>query len=403
MLGAVDRRYLFSLAEALADADGTRLMREAAALAERSIGFDGALAEMALLWHQIAMAQTVPAAIADDEPERELLFSLASRIAPEDVQLYYQIALHGRRDLALAPDELAGFSMTLLRMLAFHPAHSVGSGPSEKPVARGPAARQTAGQSTPVASVSTPLVSEGASTAKVLLAKLSGRTPSRTAPSSEALADPAESEPEPEPRRDEPVALAHSQAEAQEGTPLGPDVALSKSAPPVPWESDTPIVEHDDAASELALGADPAGHDPQDQAEPNQPPTPFDGDWMALIAELGPRMGAARMLAQNAVLKSFDGKCLALAVPENFRHLAARDYQDKLKGVLAERFADTLDVVVSVEDLGLETPAMRDARFRQTQLAAARVALEEDPVVQQFVRDFDATLLADTIQPVQES
>jgi len=109
------------------------------------------------------------------------------------------------------------------------------------------------------------------------------------------------------------------------------------------------------------------------------------------------------MLAQNAVLKSFDGRRMELAVPDSFRHLAARDYQEKLKLVLTERFADTLEVVVCVEDLGLETPAMKDARDRQLQLAEARVTLENDSVVQQFIRDFDATLLTDTIQPVQES
>jgi DNA polymerase-3 subunit gamma/tau len=124
MLGAVDRRYLFVLLDALAAGDGPRLMAEAEQLAQRGIGFDSVLAEMAVLLQQLAMAQTVPSAIADDEPERDALFALASLIAPQDVQLYYQIAIHGRKDLALAPDEHAGFSMTLLRMLAFHPVHA---------------------------------------------------------------------------------------------------------------------------------------------------------------------------------------------------------------------------------------------------------------------------------------
>jgi DNA polymerase-3 subunit gamma/tau len=112
MLGAVDRRYLFVLLDALAAGDGPRLMAEAEQLAQRGIGFDSVLAEMAVLLQQLAMAQTVPTAIADDEPEREALFALASLIAPQDVQLYYQIAIHGRKDLALAPDEHAGFNMT---------------------------------------------------------------------------------------------------------------------------------------------------------------------------------------------------------------------------------------------------------------------------------------------------
>ncbi|NTV97220.1 MAG: DNA polymerase III subunit gamma/tau, partial [Thiobacillus sp.] len=121
MLGTVDQAYLFPLLEALTDQDGGRLMREAEAIAERSLSFDAALQDLALLLQQIALAQTVPEAVAEDVPERGRLFDLAQGIDPETVQLYYQIATLGRRDLELAPDEYAGFSMTLLRMLAFVP------------------------------------------------------------------------------------------------------------------------------------------------------------------------------------------------------------------------------------------------------------------------------------------
>ena len=125
MLGTVDQAYLFPLLEALADGDGPRLMREAEAIAERSLSFDAALQDLALLLQQIALAQSVPEAVADDAPERARLFELASRLDPESVQLHYQIATLGRRDLELAPDEYAGFSMALLRMLAFAPGKDI--------------------------------------------------------------------------------------------------------------------------------------------------------------------------------------------------------------------------------------------------------------------------------------
>lgn len=118
MLGAVDRRYLFTLLAALADGDGAALMTEAEQLAARSIGFDSALHEMAQLLYQITLAQTVPAALAADEPERDAILALAGVLPPSDVQLYYQIAITGRRDLALAPDEHAGFNMALAGRLA---------------------------------------------------------------------------------------------------------------------------------------------------------------------------------------------------------------------------------------------------------------------------------------------
>ena len=121
MLGAIDQSYLFTLLKALAQGDGKTLLEVARGMEERSLSFDAALNELALLLHQIALAQSVPDAIPDDLPERPQIMHLATLFKPEDIQLYYQIALLGRRDLGLAPDEYAGFSMCLLRMLAFAP------------------------------------------------------------------------------------------------------------------------------------------------------------------------------------------------------------------------------------------------------------------------------------------
>jgi len=124
MLGAIDQSYLYQLIDALIANDGNSLISQAKAMEERSISFDAALNDFAQLLHQIAVAQTVPESVADDLPEREILLSLAQKIKPETLQLYYQIALLGRRDIGLAPDEFAGFTMSLLRMLAFTPNES---------------------------------------------------------------------------------------------------------------------------------------------------------------------------------------------------------------------------------------------------------------------------------------
>lgn len=121
MLGAIDQSYLYQLLNALLAGDGGSLINQAKLMEERSISFEAALNDFAQLLHQIAITQTVPESVADDVPEREQLLSLAQRINPETLQLYYQIALLGRRDIGLAPDEFAGFTMSLLRMLAFTP------------------------------------------------------------------------------------------------------------------------------------------------------------------------------------------------------------------------------------------------------------------------------------------
>jgi len=121
MLGAIDQSYLYQLLDALLAGDGAALLAQAKMMDERSIAFEAALNDFAQILHQIAIAQTVPETVADDLPERDLLLSFAQRIPAETLQLYYQIALLGRRDISLAPDEYAGFTMSLLRMLAFTP------------------------------------------------------------------------------------------------------------------------------------------------------------------------------------------------------------------------------------------------------------------------------------------
>ncbi|HQN65317.1 MAG TPA: DNA polymerase III subunit gamma/tau [Methylophilus sp.] len=125
MLGAIDQSYLFDIIQALVANDGLAMLEKAQQMEARSLSFETALTDLANLLHQIAITQTVPDSIANDLPERGLLLNLAEKLTPETLQLYYQIAVLGRRDIALAPDEYAGFTMTLLRMLAFAPQDSL--------------------------------------------------------------------------------------------------------------------------------------------------------------------------------------------------------------------------------------------------------------------------------------
>jgi DNA polymerase-3 subunit gamma/tau len=133
MLGALDQSYLIRLLDALAAQDGADLLAVADEMAARSLSYNGALQDLGTLLHRIALAQTVPAALPDDLPEYADIVRLAAAFDAEEVQLYYQIAVHGRNELGLAPDEYAGFSMTLLRMLAFRP--GVGGAEGQAPAA----------------------------------------------------------------------------------------------------------------------------------------------------------------------------------------------------------------------------------------------------------------------------
>ncbi|MBP9713526.1 MAG: DNA polymerase III subunit gamma/tau [Sterolibacterium sp.] len=139
MLGTVGDDYLYGILDALAGGDVAALMNVVESMDVRSLSFDAALQELATLFHRIALAQLAPQALVD-EGERQRLAAYASSTAAFDreyLQLAYQIAIHGRDDLALAPDERAGFSMTLLRLFAFRP---------EMPPALGVAARNETGQ-----------------------------------------------------------------------------------------------------------------------------------------------------------------------------------------------------------------------------------------------------------------
>ncbi len=130
MLGAVDTGYVYRIVDALVANDGPALLAEVDAMASRSIAFAPALEELASLFHRIAVVQAVPAA-ATTMDDGEPVAALAGRFAPEAVQLAYQICVQGRTDLPLAPDEATGFSMTLLRLLAFEPSALAAKMPRE--------------------------------------------------------------------------------------------------------------------------------------------------------------------------------------------------------------------------------------------------------------------------------
>ena len=141
MLGAVDTQYVYRIADALLARDGVALLAEADAMAARSIVFASALEELASLFHRVAIAKTVPAATAGlDDADR--VGDFAARMSAEEVQLAYQICVQGRADLALAPDEATGFTMTLLRLLAFEPGGAATAGGGAAASARPPAARR---------------------------------------------------------------------------------------------------------------------------------------------------------------------------------------------------------------------------------------------------------------------
>ncbi|MDG1473500.1 MAG: DNA polymerase III subunit gamma/tau, partial [Porticoccaceae bacterium] len=122
MLGTIDRRYVVDICQAMASQHGPDLLAAIATMAEQSPDYDLVLADILSFWHQVAILQTVPDAVDTDVEHFKVLVDIAGNVSREDVQLFYQICLLGRKDQPLAPDQRSGFEMVMLRAMAFRPA-----------------------------------------------------------------------------------------------------------------------------------------------------------------------------------------------------------------------------------------------------------------------------------------
>jgi DNA polymerase-3 subunit gamma/tau len=126
MLGTIDRQHINRLLRLLAAGDAAGIIAAVAEIDEQFPDYARLLDDMATTLQRMAIYQVVGAADFTDVDDEAELATLAGSMSPEDVQLFYQTAIIGRRDLYLAPDPRSGAEMTLLRMLAFQPAGSPG-------------------------------------------------------------------------------------------------------------------------------------------------------------------------------------------------------------------------------------------------------------------------------------
>ncbi|MES2118538.1 MAG: DNA polymerase III subunit gamma/tau, partial [Pseudomonadota bacterium] len=278
MLGALDQSYLVRLLDALANQDGADLLAVADEMATRSLSYNGALQDLGTLLHRIALAQTVPAALPADLPEYADIVRLAAAFDAEEVQLYYQIAVHGRNELGLAPDEYAGFSMTLLRMLAFRPGVGGAEGvPAAAPAmsrpaavaaaraAAAPAARAAAHVNASHASLTPPAVvagaaaamarSEAAAPAPVARASMAAPAAQLAAPQTTiapAAAAPAQAA---SPQTMTPAATQAAAPQAMTPSAAQPVVSQGMSAPAAAYQAAAPAPAAPAAAYQAATPA----------------------------------------------------------------------------------------------------------------------------------------------------
>ncbi len=360
MLGSIDQSYLIELLKALIQKDGEALMSQAKAMSERSIAFDAALGDLANLLQQVAMTQVVPNSIALDLPERPALLELAQQLSPEKVQLYYQIALLGRRDIGLAPDEYAGFTMSLLRMLAFNQSDT--ASPAIK--ASNAASNQTSNAAPtpaprPSASVALKVIEVAPQVATIAVRELADQAPTMT--------------PEPEVTQilteaiQAPIETQHS--------------AYSDESSNVQNFSREDFIE-------TSLS--------QEQST-EKSTIQFNGNWRGLVDAL--KLGLARTLAQNCELESFDENNINLTVPDLQKHLLDPNYQEKLSAAINQHFGRKIKLSLKVGGTG-NTPAKQIFEEKAAVQSEAESAIQQDDFVQALMKDFGANIIPSSIKPV---
>jgi DNA polymerase-3 subunit gamma/tau len=428
MLGALDQSYLIRVLDALAAQDGSGLLAVADEMATRSLSYNAALQDLATLLHQIALAQTVPAALAEDLPQREDIVRLASQFSAEEAQLFYQIVVHGRNELGLAPDEYAGFSMTLLRMLAFRPvaANAAASGSAPAPTA---AARpQAAAPSRPNPAVAPLSAAPQVATASTPVARpVAPSAPAAPANSARAAAleaaRAASGKSSPRPAATPAVApVAAPVAAAPAPAPSAVPAALDERAPP-PWDEEpaaaaaqkkTEQYSASNAVANLAPGAPAAEDAIVVAAAPASTVTPemaaqtakiaaelgWDGNWPQLAADLSLRGMVAQMAQQSELVRceqSGNSVVFHLRIP--VETLRASGNIEKLTAVLGERFNKSVRVETEIGAVALTANARAQADRAERQREAEQT-MRNDPFVQVMMREFDASIVPGSIRPL---
>lgn len=354
MLGAIDQSYLYDLLRALIANDAATLLNIAQQMESRSIGFESALNDLAALLHLLAVAQYSPQAIADDHPERQTLLDLASQLTADMLQLYYQICILGHRDIGLAPDAYAGFTMTLLRLLAFK-ADAMTPSPSAAPAAGGsnPAdgtSRGNAGGSARAALAQSRQMSEASEPAPMAKAVLPA-TQSFTSSAFAAAAPGAELQPAP-------------------ASPVIPDIEQ------IPQQDfSQPVVANESV------------------------PLAWDGNWRALVENHLSKLGLVRALAQNCELVSYDADAMTLRISEAHKHLASANYLEKLNSALSSHFGRRLKLNI-VTGQEVNTPARQLAVEKAELQDQATQAIMDDRFVQGLMQEMGATIVPNSIKPL---
>ena len=422
MIGAVDKQYLFELLEGIINQNGEALLEKAQEMSARAIGFDSALAELAMLLQRLALIQTIPSALANDDPERETLLRLSQALSGEQIQLYYQCAIHGKQDLPLAPDEYAGFVMTLLRMLAFAPLAASGCDTQsqiEHTDLHSDHQKAEAEKKPFQLPKSEPIAAPAVEKEAVLSKQDTVERPSEeTIQSAQQQADVPPWEEMPSQVSDEtpqtktaqiqetaetlPVAKVQTAPEPEEYPHMNEEIP-----PPYFDEAYTYEDSHGADVMEVPQPVESAETEEEegDEEELQFAPLPEfkTENWHSIIERFARKLGAAQMLAQNATWTSYDAEAglIMLSLTDEAKATANKERLDKICQTLSEAYHLgnlRLQTEPWQDDKGWETPVMRRKRIQEEGRQQAQDLLEADTTAQKILQTFEAQWLPDSLE-----
>ena len=337
MLGSVDLGYVFELLEAISEGDPATVLGVVQRMSEFAPDFAGSLDELLSLIHRVATAQVVPNAIDNSWGDAERVAQIARAITAEDTQLFYQMALNGKRDFALSPDPRRGFEMILLRMLAFRPAAVIDDSVRPEDLQNV--------ESSPVA----------------------GREDSAPVKKSpEVLSAPV---------------VRSSASDIDTSVKVETRVVEAAIVPAIPTEQ---------AAASADSIVSPAGGVTLDAL--------IIGNWWQLLELLG-LTGMMYNIATHCEVRQRSGNDLEFVLDSGHAALFNDSHSDKLRLALQNYFGHPLTVAVVLGKPTAETPAMRLKRLAQARQAEAVVAIETDPQLQALIARFDGELDHSSIHP----
>ncbi len=403
MLGTIDQALVYDILEALAELDGKRILATVARLSEHAPDYSAALAELLTILHRVAIAQALPEAVDNSFGDRHQVLDLAQRVAAEDIQLFYQTALLGRRDLPLAPDPRGGFEMVLLRMLAFKPqgVADIPSRPLPGAATGGQDAQPRSQESRAVLQKPQPPVQESQSEPKASDPQLQASDPQFQASDPQLQAsDPQLQASDPQLQASDPQLqelklrpTAAKQLHVAAGAPEAaerPQTAI-KGAEPATLSQPDSGEQKSGNGGVTAMSARPVA---LEQSGPES--------WLDIYRGL--RLGGIlQSTVANCLLVGRQGRELHFILDENNSTLYDDSHQQRMADILSDYFGEPVQVRIQLGQVSGETPSAWVARLKRERQAQALNAMRKDANVQELIGCFEATLREDTVEPVVES